>query len=121
MAPVDDALELFAFVLDGLDATAGELLALGESGLPVPDSIDRMAREHAAMKATLARLPASLREQTVAVYREEFGRAEWPAIELAVPLLDEPRTRIEEALEVVRRRRLCSPALDRALWAYGVV
>lgn len=116
MAPVDDALDLFAIVVGALDAAAGELLALGECGLPVPDAVEKLSREHAAMRATLARLPASLRERAVVVYREEFEQADPKEVELPVPLLDEPRMLIEEALERVRRGRLCSPALDRELY-----
>lgn len=118
--PVDDALDLFALMLEALAVAHTELVQLGETGIPVPDSIEQLGREHGAMKATLARLPASLRQRAVAVYREEFERVRSSSVELSVPVLAEVLAQLDEVVEVVRRRRLCSLALDRALYDLGV-
>lgn len=116
----DDALDLFALIVDALDVAHCELVQLDEQGVPVPDSLSRLAHEHAAMKGTLARLPPDLKERAKAIYREEWDRGEPTLPDVAVPVLDEVKVHVEEVAELVRRARLCSPALDAELRRRGV-
>lgn len=110
-----ELIDLLAETVAALDAAYTELVQLDEGDLPVPDKVDRLLREHAAMKATLARLPASLRDRAVGVYREEMEHARPEMVELSVPVLDEVKRRLGEMFETLRRSRLVDGELYRAL------
>lgn len=110
-----DLIELFVEVAEALDAAHVELSTLNETGLPVPDAIEQLVHEHAAMKGTLARLPAELRERAKAMYREEWNRGRPDPPSLPVPVLREVLAQLEEVEETLRRRRLVEPGLDEAM------
>lgn len=118
-AASEDALDLFALVVEALEVAYCELMSLDEMGVPVPDKLRELAHEHAAMKGTLSRLPENLKARAKEVYREEYDRGEPHVPDLPVPVLEEVKGRVDDVHELVRRARLCSPALDAALRSRG--
>lgn len=120
---VDDLHDLVSLLGEAYRVAAGELGALDAvevDAWPVPDDVLKVCREHAAMRATLARVKAAastgIQGRIVATYRK--AAAEEPPTKVgppSVPVLDEVVEAMDRVRESLRRLYLSSSAARAAL------
>jgi hypothetical protein len=100
-------------VVEALEAARDELDQLTDpdfdvAAMMLPESVEKMAREHMALRRLMARLVEAAphkRDRLVAMYREEYEQADPDPVELGrVPVSDEVTRQMADALELVRRR-----------------
>lgn len=124
---VGELLELVGVLADALDA-AHELVGIEEAGDyidRVPEDVRVALEERVALAGALKwlvgreALPEGMAEAARAEYVRLRGEVEMPeglAQQIAeLPVLDEPKRVVEEALERVRRARLLDRQLDAVL------
>jgi hypothetical protein len=113
MATDDVPADLFSAVVEALEAARDEFDQLTDpdfdvTGAMLPESVEKMAREHAALLAVMKRLAegsAEKRAKLATMYRQEFDNAFPDPIELGrVPVSHEVMRQMADALELVRRR-----------------
>lgn len=125
---VDDLLDLVGVLVGALDAAAMELIGIEEAGDymdRVPEDVRIALEEREALAGTLKwiasreALPDGMAEAARAEYVRLRGEVEMPeklAEQIAeLPVLDEPKRVVEQALESVRRARLFDRRLDVVL------
>jgi hypothetical protein len=113
MATDDVPADLFSAVVEALEAARDEFDQLTDpdfdvAGAMLPESVEKMAREHTALLAVMKRLAegsAEKRAKLATMYRQELDNAFPDPIELGrVPVSDEVMRQMADALELVRRR-----------------
>jgi hypothetical protein len=114
--------EVFTLVYCALEAAAGELEAIEETPVPVPNEIDLALRHGAASEAVVRRIlraaPPERRRRLAAMCREERPMAirMAPSLDqIKTTVLPEVKQEVRLALESVRRAALVDPAVRDAL------
>jgi hypothetical protein len=107
--------DLFAAVVCALEAAHGEFETLADppaEAWPIPDDLQRILNEHAAMKATLKTMRQGFEgkgkqaaaQAMAAIYAKALAEGTGTEYRMpAAPLLDEVTAHVADALELVRR------------------
>lgn len=116
--------DLFAAVVEALEAAEGEFDALTDPEFDVADAMvpaswQKMANEHAAMSAVLKRISygsTEKRERLGAMFVEEMAKAHGELTGMGgIPVDGDIRRQVADALELVRRRGLVDGNVRDAL------
>lgn len=117
--------DLFAAVVEALEAAEGEFDALTDPEFDVADSMvperwQKMADEHVAMSAVMKRIAygsTEKRERLKAMFVEEMAKYNGEPLGGVgrIPVSDEIRRQVADALELVRRRGLVDGHVRDAL------
>lgn len=114
------ALDLILELVGALEAAHVELVQIGDTPIPLSDSLLKQLEERDALAATLASLPDHTRDALKPIYRDEMVKAN-RYDDARMPVLPEVTARLEEAFETLRRACLLDRELADAIHANGPV